>query len=131
MNRREAVRSLAGGSAFGLLAGALVSIPSYTFAPALAETASTDPCLAFVGGWNAVSKQCAAIRNEEVDAFYKERCLPFEKTAAFGTVPAATTAAGAAAALEKVIAFGDLERQDENLIRAALAYLEARTGGHA
>lgn len=124
MNRREALRTLAAGSAAGALAaGAVVAVTP-------AEAVAADPCLAFVSAWKAGRDRCSAAPD---DRFYDERVKPFEQAAAFGTIPAATTTEGAASALRMILHIaaceGDLaalEPQDANLIRAALAYLEGR-----
>lgn len=119
MNRRQILRTLAAGSAAGALAGGMVIMAT----PSAAE-ASSDPCLAFVQKWNSVQIECDSVSDEAVDAFYEREVVTFEQIATYGTIPAATTAEGAAAALRKALAFGDMEKQDANLVRAALAYLE-------
>ena len=75
-------------------------------------------------GWNEVGAALANLLPPEFEPYYETRVRPFEEVATFGTIPAATTAEGAAAALRKVLAFDDMEQQDTNLVRAALAYLE-------
>ncbi len=88
-----------------------------------AETAA-DPCLAFVAAWNAAFGSCAAATDDASADVWIAQCQPFDRAAFLGEIPAATTAAGAAAAIRKAINFGDMQQQDEALLRAALAYLD-------
>ncbi|WP_168990385.1 hypothetical protein [Aureimonas flava] len=118
ITRRQALRTLAAGSAAGALAGGL-----FTLAVPAAEAAA-DPCLAFVTAWDAASDQLAAAPHDAQEDVWKARCEPFDRAAFRGEIPAATTAAGAAAAIRKAINFGDMQEQDEALVRAALAYLD-------
>ncbi len=80
---------------------------------------ATDPLLAFLNNWTGLVSQPAS---EDI-TFWKEHVAPIEKTVRDGPLPAATTAAGAAAALEQALSFGDMEAQDANLVQAALAFL--------
>ena len=121
MNRREALCVLATGSAVGALTGGVVVMA----APPSAAEASADPCLAFVQQWSAVQDECNRLSLHDDADFYEREVVPFEEVATYGTIPAATTPQGAAAALRKAMAFGDMQQQDANLIRAALAFLEA------
>ncbi|ALN75819.1 hypothetical protein [Aureimonas sp. AU20] len=121
MNRREALRTLAAGSVAGALVGgiAIMATPS-------AADAAADPCLAFVTGWEEAGEHCGKLLDEDIDGYWESYVRPFEEIATYGTIPAATSAEGAATALRKALAFGDMEQQDANLVRAALAYLEGR-----
>ena len=120
MNRREALRTLAAGSAAAALAaGAVVAVTP-------AEALAANPCLAFVTTWTAMADACDSAPNDAKDAFYDAHCHPFEIAALEGRVPDATTAKGAATALRKILEFDDIEGQDITLLRAALAYLEGR-----
>lgn len=93
-----------------------------------AMVAGYDPLMAFLTKWDRVIAEYEAGRRgtEGDDVFWQAHVAPMEDQCSSGCLPDATTAEGAAAAIRKALSYGDMERQDANLVRSALAFLEAQ-----
>ncbi len=135
MNRREAVRSLAGGSALGLLAGALVSIPSCTFAPALAATPiGTDTAATMAALVERNRAYLAAYCAADFEAGGREAEKAFLATAdteagdiLYQDPPPVRSHADLMAALQHVADDSDfIDKGHERILRQALRFLAAR-----
>lgn len=111
---RHSAAALIGG------AGLPLAVPAMEACAAVAS----DPCLAFIQQWTGLQEECNR-SPEAQDNFYEQHLAPFEQMAVEG-IPTATTREGAAAALRKLLSFGDVQGQpqDANLVKAALAFLE-------
>lgn len=88
-------------------------------------TAGADPLLAFIERWEAEEKACAALSDSDFDAEWDRRNAPFAAAAKEGTLPRATTAAGAASALRRALRDADLSPSERGQMNAALSFLEA------
>lgn len=122
ISRRKFLRSSAAAVAIGGMTAMTV--------PAAAVVNTPDPILAFIQRWDAVIADYESVRRsaEEENALWKANIAPMEDRCTRGDIPNATTAEGAAAAIRKALSFNDMEPQDANLVRSALAFLEGKGG---
>lgn len=134
MNRREALRTLAAGSAAGALtAGIVISTTPSAFAVApTAEAPIADPALAVLTTYrqqiDAFNKDTRGLSDDDLDALRDRTWGPFwnEVEDDPSKMPAATTYAGAILALQTMLTEQNLDGFDEGLLRSALAYFEGR-----
>lgn len=126
ISRREALKSLATGSALGLTGAVIAATTSCV--PTDAPAAIHDPLLEAVNYFQAESQAVYAIENEEeCNAAVSARISPLLLRLRDHTPPA-TTNAGALAALRFVHEGMELGETicDEALLKAAIAFLEGR-----
>lgn len=127
ITRRNLIRD--GATAAALAGTALAAVQCQ---PTEAPAAELDPFLAFLAAWQEAEQRFNALpygaSDEEDDEAFEATAGPFDQRCYDGDMPAATTAAGAAAALRKIISFGGIQGQpqDEHLLNVALAFLEGR-----